>query len=57
MIFGALICRFRGHKWRRLRKNESAPIIYQAHRTLVRICRCCDLAKLGKARTVKARAI
>ena len=66
MIFGALICRFRGHKWRRARKKgetHTAAFVREVESTSLfgadptpryRICRVCGTSKFTKARKPKA---
>ena len=45
MNLGAIICKLRGHKWRRARKKEDAGFKY---------CHRCPATKMIKRREVKA---
>ena len=50
-VFGILVCRFRGHAWRRLHKGE---VTAYPDRGVVRICARCGDEKLAKMRQKKA---
>jgi len=56
-MIGALICRFKGHVWRRFRKGESSyipaeqvPFDPKSHR----VCNRCGAVRQVKARKAKA---
>ena len=59
-----LVCRWRGHRERKLRFDEPCPIAmdhtapafddFDAHRARVRICTFCGATRLAKARGRKA---
>ena len=52
MIFASLICRFRGHLWRRLRKTERTGLLQEESNPL-RICSRCGASKEVKTRGKK----